>query len=102
MARDNAIQMLEQARKFASLNNFDNIDFVLGDTGSEQLVGLQVDCAVINMVLHHTPDPGQILKDVASALAPEGVVLVTDLCHHDQVWARENCGDLWLGFNPAN
>ena len=31
---------------------------------------------------------------------PGGVVLVTDLCHHDQGWARENCGDLWLGFDP--
>jgi ArsR family transcriptional regulator len=28
------------------------------------------------------------------------VVLVTDLCRHDQGWARENCGDLWLGFDP--
>ena len=34
------------------------------------------------------------------ALAPDGVVLVTDLCSHDQGWARENCGDLWLGFDP--
>jgi ArsR family transcriptional regulator len=52
------------------------------------------------MVLHHTPEPGQILDDVASSLAPGGVVLVTDLCRHDQGWARENCGDLWLGFDP--
>jgi SAM-dependent methyltransferase len=55
---------------------------------------------VINMVLHHTPAPGEVLRDVAGCLAPGGVVLVTDLCRHDQGWARENCGDLWLGFDP--
>jgi ArsR family transcriptional regulator len=27
---------------------------------------------------------------------------VTDLCSHDQGWARDNCGDLWLGFEPAD
>ena len=21
-------------------------------------------------------------------------------CAHDQAWAREHCGDLWLGFMP--
>ena len=54
------------------------------------------------MVLHHTPDPGQVLRDVAGCLTPGGVVLVTDLCRHDQAWARENCGDLWLGFDPGD
>jgi hypothetical protein len=24
------------------------------------------------------------------------------LCAHDQAWARESCGDLWLGFAPED
>ena len=60
------------------------------------------DLVMSLMVLHHTPEPGQILEDVACCLAPGGVVLVTDLCRHDQGWARENCGDLWLGFAPED
>ena len=28
-----------------------------------------------------------------------GVLLVTDLCRHDQNWAHDACGDLWLGFD---
>ena len=52
------------------------------------------------MVLHHTPAPAQVLADAAAHLAPGGVIAVTDLCRHDQGWARENCGDLWLGFEP--
>ncbi|QFU77593.1 metalloregulator ArsR/SmtB family transcription factor [Halioglobus maricola] len=93
--------MLEQAKQKTTEAGASNIEFVHGDTGSDELQPLQADCVVINMVLHHTPDPGQILSDVASHLAPGGVVLVTDLCAHDQGWARENCGDLWLGFDPA-
>ena len=102
VALDNAPGMLEQARRKASGADLHNVDFILGDTHSEELKGLQADCVIINMVLHHTPSPGQILRDVASCLAPGGVILVTDLCSHDQGWARENCGDLWLGFDPQD
>ena len=100
VALDNAERMLAQARERAATAGLDNIEFVHGDTASGKLEGLAADCAVINMVLHHTPAPGQVLADVAARLAPNGVVLVTDLCSHDQGWARENCGDLWLGFDP--
>jgi len=101
-ALDNAESMLEQARRRAAAAGLDNIEFIHGDTGSPGLDGLAADCAVINMVLHHTPSPGAVLRDVGACLAPGGVVLVTDLCSHDQGWARENCGDLWLGFDPQD
>lgn len=102
VALDNAPGMLEQARNKAAHAGLHNIDFILDDTRSSQLQNLQADCVVINMVLHHTPAPGDVLRDVASCLAPQGVILVTDLCNHDQGWARENCGDLWLGFDPQD
>lgn len=102
VALDNAAAMLDKARDLVERNGLENIEFIHGDTGTAQLRGLQADCVVINMVLHHTPSPGQILRDVAACLAPGGVVLVTDLCSHDQGWARENCGDLWLGFDPQD
>lgn len=101
VALDNAAVMLEQARENSAAAGLANIAFIHGDTSTAELADLQVDCAVINMVLHHTPAPGRVLEDVAALLAPGGVVLVTDLCRHDQGWARENCGDLWLGFDPA-
>jgi ubiquinone/menaquinone biosynthesis C-methylase UbiE len=100
VALDNAGAMLDKARDKCGGAGLDNVEFILGDTSSAELDGLAADCVVINMVLHHTPDPARILKDVARHLAPGGVVLVTDLCSHDQAWARENCGDLWLGFDP--
>ncbi len=100
VALDNAPGMLQQAREKVAAAQLHNVDFILDDTCNPQLPGLQADCVVINMVLHHTPAPGDVLRDVAACLAPGGVVLVTELCNHDQGWARENCGDLWLGFDP--
>jgi len=102
VALDNAPGMLEQARAKAAEAGLGNIDFILDDTRSKRLRKLRADCVVINMVLHHTPAPGEVLRDVSACLAPGGVVLVTDLCSHDQGWARENCGDLWLGFDPQD
>ncbi|WP_241505946.1 metalloregulator ArsR/SmtB family transcription factor [Parahaliea mediterranea] len=100
IALDNAAAMLDKARATAA--GLANVTFIHGDTGSAALAGLESDCIVINMVLHHTPEPRQILRDAAAYLAPGGVLLLTDLCRHDQAWARENCGDLWLGFEPTD
>jgi ubiquinone/menaquinone biosynthesis C-methylase UbiE/DNA-binding HxlR family transcriptional regulator len=100
VALDNAPGMLEQAKNRVMESKLNNVKFIAGDTENPMLNKLRADCVVINMVLHHTPAPGAVLKDVAACLEPEGVVLVTDLCDHDQAWARENCGDLWLGFDP--
>ncbi|MBA6413548.1 metalloregulator ArsR/SmtB family transcription factor [Parahaliea sp. F7430] len=102
IAVDNAAAMLATAQANAAQAGLKNIHFIHGDSSSEQLADIEVDCVVINMVLHHTPNPKQILQDAAVHLAPDGVVLVTDLCRHDQAWARENCGDLWLGFEPED
>jgi ArsR family transcriptional regulator len=52
------------------------------------------------MVLHHTPDPAQIFMDLHKALRSGGQLLVAELQDHSQDWAREACGDLWLGFAP--
>lgn len=100
IAVDNAEAMLEVARSAAADQGIDNIEFVLGDTSHERVVAAEANLAVMNMVLHHTPDPARTLGEAAAALAPGGALLVTELCEHQQGWARENCGDLWLGFAP--
>jgi len=102
VALDNAEEMLAQSRELAAGAKLENIEFVHGDTGHARLRTLEADCIVVNMVLHHTPSPAEIFRDLAGCLAGRGVLLVTDLCRHDQDWARESCGDIWLGFEPAD
>lgn len=101
-ALDNSQQMLEKAESFANAHALNNIQFLLGDTKHPQLTTLKVDCAVINMVLHHVPSPADIFFDLAKIINNNGQLFVTELCSHDQSWARESCGDLWLGFEPQD
>lgn len=95
VALDNSPQMLASAKKRA--RSLSNIEFTLGDTSCLEDKPA-FDCAIINMVLHHTPSPAQVIADVSQALAHNGVLIVTELCSHQQEWAREACGDVWLGF----
>ena len=102
IALDNAREMLDRARGRATDAGLANVRFIHGDTGHDALTKVRADCIVVNMVLHHTPEPEAVISDIAGCLADGGVVVITDLCRHDQAWARENCGDLWLGFEPED
>jgi ubiquinone/menaquinone biosynthesis C-methylase UbiE len=99
-ALDNSGEMLERARRFANSQKLKGIKFILGDTASSEIADLTVDVVTLNMVLHHTPTPATIIRDLAGLITPGGLLLVTELCQHDQDWARDACGDLWLGFDP--
>lgn len=96
IALDNSPAMLESARQAAA--SASSVDFLLGDTGVALGEGITADGIVMNMVLHHTADPKQVLAESAQLLKPGGVLVVSELCAHDQGWARDHCGDLWLGF----
>jgi DNA-binding transcriptional ArsR family regulator len=102
IALDNAAEMLARSEALATQEQLANIEFVHGDTRHARLQQISADCIIVNMVLHHTPSPADIFQDLANCLSDSGVLLVTDLCHHDQDWAREACGDLWLGFDPRD
>lgn len=102
IALDNAAPMLEKARAYAVGKHLRNIEFIHGDTRSLPEHKVLADCIVLNMVLHHTPSPADIFQDLSAALVPGGALLITDLCRHEQTWARDACGDLWQGFEPQD
>jgi len=101
-ALDNSTTMLDSARSLAQQKQLTGIKFYLGDTKTLARENIHADCIVMNMVLHHTPEPADIFFDLADALNPGGVLVVTDLCSHQQQWAKDSCGDLWLGFAPQD
>lgn len=102
VALDLSQEMLSHAREFARSRGLSNIRLVHGDTSNSALPGLQANCVVINMVLHHTPSPAAIFNDVAEAMQRGGILIVAELVHHDQDWVRESCGHQWLGFQPED
>jgi DNA-binding transcriptional ArsR family regulator/ubiquinone/menaquinone biosynthesis C-methylase UbiE len=100
IALDSAREMLDQCELRATQQGLSNIQFTLGDTTAAATQGLTADCLSLNMVLHHNPTPADIIADCAGLLNEHGVLLITDLCAHDQEWVKDTCGDLWLGFEP--
>jgi ubiquinone/menaquinone biosynthesis C-methylase UbiE len=60
------------------------------------------DAVFANMYLHHAPDPGEAIKEMARILKPGGKLVITDLDSHDQAWMREAMADRWLGFERDN
>ena len=97
-ALDNSEGMLNKAKAHAATHQLSNIEFVLGESGKAVQHNIKVDAIVLNMVLHHIPSPADIFTDCAKLLNDDGIMLISDLSHHDQNWVKENCGDLWLGF----
>ncbi|MCJ8170403.1 ArsR/SmtB family transcription factor [Atopomonas sediminilitoris] len=95
-ALDNSAAMLEQARQHCAQAGLNNVSLQLADALSDPCE--PADCVVLNMVLHHLPAPAEALQQLSRLLKPGASLLLTELCPHDQAWARDACGDLWLGF----
>jgi len=100
IALDISEEMLEKSQQFANTHKLGNVEFILGDTQKAVEAQLHADRIVCNMVLHHVPSPADVFNDSAKLLKQGGSLIVADLCRHDQQWAQDNCGDLWLGFDP--
>lgn len=101
IALDTSQTLLGKASAFASSEGLKNIEFMHGDTGYFRELGRKTDAIIMNMVLHHVPAPARIFEDSFHILKDQGVLVICDLSHHHQDWAKEKCGDLWLGFEPS-
>ena len=55
---------------------------------------------VAAMVVHHLASPPGFFRQAARLLSAGGLLVVAELCSHDNEWARQACGDQWLGFEP--
>ena len=99
-ALDNSEEMLHAAQH--NTREISNIEYHLGEPKALIAQRGTFAAAVVNMVLHHVADPTALVRDTALLLRPGGELIISDLCPHDQAWAREHCGDLWLGFSPED
>jgi len=86
-ALDNSPAMLELARQLCEREALGNVRLQLADALND--TSLRADCVVLNMVLHHFAAPAEALKQMANLLQPGGSLLITDLCSHNQSWAKE-------------
>lgn len=56
------------------------------------------DLILATMVVHHFPSPARFFTKARQLLHKSGLVIIAELCAHDQEWVQSACGDLWLGF----
>jgi ArsR family transcriptional regulator len=94
---DNSAAMLERAR----LGISDRKNIRLRLTGFEDVRGPRHDLILFAMVLHHAASPRRFLAHARELLSEHGHLIVIELVTHEQTWARDACGDLWLGFDPG-
>jgi len=95
---DSSAEML--ARTENAIAGMTNVALLDGDFLDYQ-PELRYDLIVAAMTVHHMPSPAAFFLHAGSLLNPGGSVIVAELRRHDQQWASEVCGDLWLGFEPA-
>mgnify|MGYP001814490164 CR=1 FL=1 len=94
---DNAQEMLNNTA--SAVSDLNNITLLQGDF-IELPNTHRYDLIVAAMVVHHLPSPPNFFSQAAALLAPGGLLVVAELCDHDQDWVKDSCGDVWLGFDP--
>jgi len=97
---DVAEEMLRLAGQSIPEGLEDRVSLIHGDSSSARSAGVKADLIICTMVLHHVPSPADIFRDSAAMLKAGGSLIVADLCRHEQTWAIDRCGDMWLGFDP--
>ena len=93
--------MLGQARQ--ALTEFDGkVEFRAGELDELPLAEGEVHAVFAHMVMHHVPDLFAALHEMHRALAPGGLLVVSDLLPHRESWMTETMADLRLGLDPTD
>jgi ArsR family transcriptional regulator len=96
IAVDGSAAMLQAAKK--RLHGIDNVELRRGDLEALPIDDSRVDAAMMMLVLHHLPEPGRALAEVARVVKPGGRAIVVDMLPHERENYRQQMGHVWLGF----
>jgi ubiquinone/menaquinone biosynthesis C-methylase UbiE len=99
IAVDESTPMLDAAR--ARLAGHPNVDLRQGELELLPVREMELDLAVLALVLPHVPVPGRVLAEAARALQPGGRLVIVDLQPHERTEYAQTMGHLWHGFEAA-
>ena len=99
IAVDESAPMLEAAR--GRLAELANVDLRLGELELLPISEMELDVAILALVLPHVPEPGRVLAEAARALQPGGRLIIVDLQPHERVEYAQTMGHLWHGFEAS-
>ena len=93
---DNSTNMLAQAR--TQTQHLDNVRLIESDFDTVS-TRHRYDLTVAAMAVHHLSSPRRFFERCAQLLSKEGLLVIAELCTHEQEWVKQACGDLWMGFD---
>ncbi|HSR14786.1 MAG TPA: metalloregulator ArsR/SmtB family transcription factor [Gemmatimonadales bacterium] len=96
IAVDESPPMLAAAR--ARLAAAANVEVREGELELLPVNEMELDLAVLALVLPYVPEPSRVLAEAARALQPGGRLLVVDLQPHDRAEYAQTMGHVWQGF----
>lgn len=100
VAMDSSPTMLELARERASRAGLENVELRPGRLEALPLEDASIDCVLAILVLRHSPDFGQALREMARVVADGGRVLIVDIGPHTMEEFRRRIGDGSSGIDP--
>jgi len=96
IAVDRSGEMLQAARR--RLRDFPNADVRRGELASLPIADAELDAAIMVLVLHHVPDPADVLREAARTVRAKGRFVLCDMLPHDREEYKQQMGHVWLGF----
>ncbi len=97
LAIDRSGEMLQAARR--RLKDCQNVEIRRGELESLPISDGTLDAATLLLVLHHLPDPAEVLAEASRVVKPGGRLLICDMLPHDHEEYRQQMGHVWLGFS---
>jgi len=94
---DNSPAMIEVAsRRFRDMRR--KPELRIGSIEHLPMRDNEADCALLNCVLHHSPNPSQTICEINRALQMHTTLILVDFDRHENTNFSTDYGDLWLGF----
>ena len=85
-------EMIERAREDARKENFENVEFRLGDIENLPVEDNSVDVVISNCVINLAPDKGKVFKEIYRVLKSGGRMIVSDIVLIEKLpsWIKNN------------
>ncbi|MBD3370428.1 metalloregulator ArsR/SmtB family transcription factor [Candidatus Fermentibacteria bacterium] len=96
---DQSAEMLSRAAKrVIEAGISKRAELRLGDAEHIPVGDGRADGVLMNMVLHHVPEPAEVLFECARILRSGGILILAELTEHQNSDFQQQQGDLWPGF----
>lgn len=97
VAVDESAPMLAAARE--RVRGHDNVDLRRGRLEALPIADAELDAAIMVLVAHFLPSPGDAIREAHRVLRPGGRFLLVDLTLHDRTEYGVQLGHVWQGFD---